>query len=170
LKRHRFLSRSDRLDDDVIEPALREELQAIFRRRRQSAGLSARSHAAHEDAVVLRIDHRGAVAEQRPFAHHARIVRQDRDPRPRVALEQTKHQLVNQRGFACSARAGETDNASFADRLLRTRFRFLRALPIGVAIFDLGQFSGELHLRGFSCVPFPRLAIAIMNELHHVGQ
>ena len=40
--------------------------------------------AAHEDAVVLRVDHRGAVAEQRAVADDARVVREDRDAHDRV--------------------------------------------------------------------------------------
>ena len=88
LKGHRFLAGADRLDNHVIEAALGQELKAIFRRGRQTAGLPARRHAAHENAIVLRIDHGSAIAEQRARSDNARVVRENRYPCFWFALEQ----------------------------------------------------------------------------------
>ena len=79
LKRHCFLSRADRFDDHIIEIRLREESETIVRRGRKSAGLTTRRHAAHENTVVLRIDHGGAIAQERALTDHAWIMRQNRD-------------------------------------------------------------------------------------------
>ncbi len=111
LERHRFLSGPDRLDDDVIKVTLREKPQAILRRRRQAARLAARGHAAHEDAIVLGVDHRGPIPEQGAFAHHARVVRENRDPRFRVAMEKAQNDLIDERGLARAARSRKTNHA-----------------------------------------------------------
>ena len=74
LERHRLLASTHRLNDHVIEPGAREQRQTVLRRRGKSASLAACRHAAHEYAIVLRVDHGGPVAQQRSFADHARIV------------------------------------------------------------------------------------------------
>ncbi len=61
-ERQRFLSGSNCFDDDVIKSRMGKKIETTFRRRRQTAGLTARRDAAHEDAVVLRIDHGRAIA------------------------------------------------------------------------------------------------------------
>jgi len=62
LERHRFLARADGLDDHVIKIGARQKLETCAGRGRQPTRLPARRHTAHENAVVLRVDHRGAVA------------------------------------------------------------------------------------------------------------
>ena len=84
LEGHRFLSRADGLDDDVIKSFLREQSQTIFRRRRQPTSLAARGHAAHEYAVMLRVDHRRPIPKQRAVAYDTRVVRENRDPGLRI--------------------------------------------------------------------------------------
>jgi hypothetical protein len=79
LKWHRFLAGADRLDNDVVEVRFREQRETIMRRRRKSAGLPTCGHAAHEDTIVLRVDHGGAIAQQCAFTDNARIMRQDCD-------------------------------------------------------------------------------------------
>src|SRR2546421_4943905 len=75
LKWHRFLTSADRLNNDVVKIRLSEQRETIVRCRRESARLSAGGHAAHEDAIVLRVNHGGAIAQQRALADHAGIMR-----------------------------------------------------------------------------------------------
>src|SRR3954453_1028684 len=95
LKWHRLLSGADRLDNDVIEIRLRQQRQTIVRRGRKSARLSPGGHAAHEYTIILRIDHRGAVAEQRAFSDYAGVVRQNRASALRIAMEKPHHELID---------------------------------------------------------------------------
>ena len=114
LKRHRFLTSPDRFDDYVVESGVREESEAILRRRRESAGLSAGGHASHEYTIVLRINHGRAVAKQRALADHARIVRQNRDARLFVFVQKSEDQFIDQSRLSRSARSGKTDHSRFA--------------------------------------------------------
>ena len=75
LKRHCLLAGAYGLDDDVVEIRASEQREAIVRCRRKSAGLSTGGHAAHEHAIVLRVDHGGPIAQQCAFADYTRIVR-----------------------------------------------------------------------------------------------
>jgi len=52
-----------------------QQRETAFRRGGKSTGLTARGHAAHKHAIVLRIDHGGAIAEQGAFADYTRVVR-----------------------------------------------------------------------------------------------
>ena len=110
LERHRLLAGADRLDDDVIEFRFREQREAIMRRRRKSAGLPTRGHAAHEDTIVLRVDHGGAIAQQCAFANNARIMRQNRDSPLWILIQETQYQFIDQRRFSRAAWPGETDD------------------------------------------------------------
>ena len=112
LKRHRLLASAHRLDDDVIEIRPRQKSQAIMRCARESASLPTRCYASHEHAVILRIDHCGAIAKQRAFANNAGIMGQDRNPPIRISVEKPQDELVNQRGFSCAARPSETDDTT----------------------------------------------------------
>src|SRR6266542_903037 len=73
LKRHRLLAGADGFYDYVIEPRPSEQRQTIVRGGRKPASLSTCGHAAHEYAIILRIDHRGPIAQQRSLANYARI-------------------------------------------------------------------------------------------------
>ena len=179
LKRHRFLSGANRLDDEVIEAALGQELKAIFRRGRQATGLPARRHAAHENPIVLRIDHGRAVAQERARADHARIVGKDRDARFRVALQKSQDQLINERRLARASRSRKTDDACRGALVLSSlgrwalgvgRWAFL--LPLRIAVLNLGQLSRELHLsRGaLAATMLVRLSVALVHEIDHVRQ
>src|SRR4029079_10221262 len=95
LKWHRLLSRSDGLDNDVIEIRLRQQREAIVRCRRKSARLSPGSHAAHEHTIILRIDHRGAVAQQRAFSDYAGVVRQNRDSVFWIGMKEPQDEVVD---------------------------------------------------------------------------
>jgi len=95
-KRHRLLACADCLDDDVIEIGPREQREAIVCGGRKATGLAARRHAPHEHAIVLGIDHGGAIAKQGSFANDTGIVRQNRDASFRISIQKTQHQLINQ--------------------------------------------------------------------------
>ena len=98
---------------------MREQRETIMRCGRKSAGLSARGHAAHEHAIVLRVDHGGAIAQQCAFADHARIVRQNRDSCLWISIQKTQHQLINQRRFARAAGSGEANDLVLRISMLR---------------------------------------------------
>src|SRR2546422_1264623 len=53
--------------------------------RSKPAGFAAGCEAAHEDAIVLRVDHGRAIAQQRALSDDAGIVREDRDARLRAS-------------------------------------------------------------------------------------
>ena len=109
-KRHRFLPGADGFDEDVIEIRTGEQREAVVRRGRKSAGLSARGHAAHEHTIILGIDHRGAIAQQRALPNHARVMRQNRDAGPSILIEESQHEFINQRCLPYPARTGETND------------------------------------------------------------
>ena len=129
LKRHRLLASADGLDNDVIEIGAREQREAIVCCGRKAAGLSARSHAAHEYAIVLRVDHGGPITEQGSLAYYAWIMRQDRDPAFRISVQETEHQLVNQCRLSGATRTSETDDARCA-QISNFEFR-ISNLPLG---------------------------------------
>src|SRR4029434_11200625 len=99
----------------VSAPAARDPPQTVPRRRRKSASLAACRHAAHEYAIVLRVDHGGPVAQQRSFADHARIVRQNCDSSLRILIQKTEYKLVNQRCFAGATGTSEADDFCIAE-------------------------------------------------------
>ena len=98
----------------MVEIRIREQRETILRRGRESSGLSACGHAAHEYAIVLRVDHGRTIAQQRSFADYARIVRQNRDPTFWTPIQKPQHQLIDQRRFAGTAGTGESDDARSA--------------------------------------------------------
>ena len=110
LKWHRFLAGADRFDNDVVELRLRKQRETIMGCRRKSAGLPTCGHAAHEDTIILRVDHSGAIAQQCAFADNARIMRQNRDPPFWILIQKTQHQLIDQRRFSRAAWPGETND------------------------------------------------------------
>ena len=175
------MARADRLDNDVIEIRLGQQRQAIVRRGRESAGLSARGHAAHEYTIILRIDHRGAIAEQRAFADYAGVVRQNRDAPLGISIEKPENEFINQRCFSRAARPGETDDPWNCDLrfaicdcdVLHSTFVLRRpafsASSCIVGILDLRESVPELPIKGFGTRPFAaRFAIASMDKLDHV--
>ena len=77
---------------------------------RKSTGLSTRGHAAHEHAIILRVDHGSPIPQQCSFAYYAGIVRQNCDPLLRIVVQKTQYQLINQCSFASATGAGEADD------------------------------------------------------------
>src|SRR5260370_42560169 len=73
------------------------------------ARLSAGGHAAHEHAIILRIDHRCAIAQQRAFADYAGVVPQNRDSALWIVIQKPQHELVDQRRLSRAARPGENN-------------------------------------------------------------
>src|SRR5205814_1518338 len=59
-ERKRFLADANRLDEDDIEPTALHRAQPASGFRRQTARAAARGETAHEDAIILRMDHRRA--------------------------------------------------------------------------------------------------------------
>src|SRR5581483_3500038 len=129
---------------------------------------------------VLRVDHGGAIAQQRPFAHHAGVMRQDGDAALRSAIQETQHQLVDERRLARTARASETDDSGLADIRFSTvvspsgrRATAIEraAFASGVCILYLSQFVRQLLVGRFRSASFgPWFAITAMDELHHFLQ
>jgi hypothetical protein len=56
--------------------------------------LPAGGHAPHKNAIVLRVDHGRAIAEERAFADDTWIVRENRDARFAVPMQQPQDNFV----------------------------------------------------------------------------
>src|SRR5207253_2188710 len=107
-------------EDDVKRAVAREgelaqEANGALGAAGEAAGVAAGSDAAHEDAIVLGIDHRGAVAEKRAFVGETGVVGEDGDARFAVGLEDAEDELVDEGCFAGAAGAGDADDQRIAD-------------------------------------------------------
>src|SRR5205814_9011594 len=118
-----------------------------------ASGLSACGHAAHEYAIVLRVDHGRTIAQQRSLADYARIVRQNRDPTFWTQIQKPQHQLIDQRCFAGTAGTGESDDARSAriSNFLLGRWalgveRWTFSLSTCVSVFNFCQLMCQLQV------------------------
>src|SRR5205807_9588341 len=89
-KRGSFLANAYSFNKHAIETAAFEQLQTAPRTRRQTPGLTPRGETAHEDAIVLRINHRCAVSQQRALADETGIVRENGQARPWTGFQRSE--------------------------------------------------------------------------------
>ncbi len=110
-----------------------ENFQASAGGGGKTAGLAARGETAHEDAVILGVDHRGAVAKQCAFADDAGIVRENGDAGGGMGGEVTQYEFIHKSGFAGATGAGDANDVRgrtrggagrFTRRILGTREEF----------------------------------------------
>ncbi len=131
-ERHRFLTGADSFDNHRRELGTTgQQLNAGMRAGAQASGAAPCGHTPHENAIVLRVNHRCPVAEKRAQPDNAGVMRENGNPPVGGYLsKKTENEFVDQSCLAGAARSCDPDDRK--SRRTRINGVDLRRIQLGL--------------------------------------